>query len=360
MTAAAVYAGVGVLASQLVPTRRGALELAGLVLALDFVVRVVADTAGVRRLHWLTPLGWIEELRPFADPRPAVLALPVALMALLLAASLALERRRDVGGAVFAPHEGRTRPHLRLLGSPTLFAVRCERISFAVWVLATGGYALVIGTTSKNVAAGLSATVKQQLHKLGQLQIGTASGYLGLTFLFFVLAISLFCCSQLGASRNEEAEGRLETLFALPQSRAAWLVGRLLLAASGATLLALVAALGTALGAAVVGARISLPHLFEAGLNCLPASAFFLGVGALLVALAPRVGVGASYALVSVAFVWELFGALLSAPSWLLGLSPFAHVGLVPAQHFRLDVSRRHGRRRGSGGCRGRNRLPEP
>jgi ABC-2 type transport system permease protein len=28
-------------------------------------------------------------------------------------------------------------------------------------------------------------------------------------------------------------------------------------------------------------------------------------------------------------------GSLLSAPSWMLELTPFAHVGMVPAQSFR-------------------------
>jgi hypothetical protein len=31
---------------------------------------------------------------------------------------------------------------------------------------------------------------------------------------------------------------------------------------------------------------------------------------------------------------WQLFGALLGAPKWLVDVTPFAHVGLVPAQSF--------------------------
>ena len=197
----------------------------------------------------------------------------------------------------------------------------------------------MIGSISKNVASGISTSLKQELAKLGEAQVATASGYIGLTFLFFVLAISLYCCGQLAAARTEEADGRLETLFALPQSRTSWLAGRVLLAAAGATLLALVAGLGAAVGATAVGAHVSFPRLLEAGANCLPSSLLFLGLATLLVAAAPRHGVGAAYGLVSIAFVWELFGSLLSAPSWLLGLSPFHHVGLVPAQHFRPDAA---------------------
>ena len=337
VSAAAVYAGVGALMSQLAATRRGALELAGLVLAVDFAVRVVSDTADLQTLHWLTPLGWIEELRSFAGPQPLVLLLPLALTVLLCAASFAIERRRDVGGAVLAARDGHARPQLHLLGSSNGLALRCEQVSLAIWIGATAAYALVIGSTSKNVAAGLSSTVKEQLHRLGQLELATPEGYLGLSFLFFVLAISLFCCSKLAAARHEEAEGRLETVFALPQGRVGWLARRLMLAASGATILALVAAVGSALGADLVGSHVSLLRLLEAGLNCLPVSALFLGLGALLVAWRPRLGVGTSYALVSVAFVWQLFGALLGAPAWLLGVSPFDHIGFVPAQPFRLD-----------------------
>jgi ABC-2 type transport system permease protein len=331
---ASVYVGVGSVTSQLMPSRRGALELAGAVLAIDFLVRVTADTAGVGLLHWATPLGWAEELRPFAGARPIVLLPPAAATALLLAVALWLDLRRDLGGATFAPHD-ESKPRLGLLASPVLLAFRLERVSLCVWMAAVGGFALVIGSLSKSVASALSSSLRQELKRLGQLQIATPSGYIGLTFLFFVFAVSLFCCGQLAAVRGEEAEGRLETLFALPQGRTRWLGGRLALAALGATTVSLAAGLGSAIGATLVGAHVSFPRLLEAGLNCLPASALFLGLGVVAVAAAPRLGVGIAYGLVSLAFVWELFGAVLGAPAWLLGVSPFHHIGLIPAQPFR-------------------------
>jgi ABC-2 type transport system permease protein len=334
VSAAAVYVAVGALASQLMPSRRGALELAGGVLGLDFLLRVVSDATDHQGLHWAIPLGWVEEVRPFADQRPAVLLLPAAATLLLLLASFALERRRDLGVAVFAPHDTARRQRLRLLGSPTALAFRAERISLTVWVLATATFAFVIGTISKSVASGLSPSIRAQLAKIG-VEVVTPSGYIGLTFLFFVLAISLFCCSQLGAAREEEAEGRLETVFSRSQSRSRWLAGRLGLAVGGAALIAVASGLGSALGATTVGVNASFPRLLEAGFNCLPASLLFLGLGALFLAFVPRLGVGAAYALVSLAFVWELFGALLGTPGWLLGVSPFHQIGLVPAASFR-------------------------
>ena len=60
----------------------------------------------------------------------------------------------------------------------------------------------------------------------------------------------------------------------------------------------------------------------------------FLGLGALALALVPRAGTTIAYALVGAAFLWETIGGLIEAPGWALDLSPFHHVGLVPAQAF--------------------------
>ena len=83
-------------------------------------------STGVECLRWATPLGWAEELRPFADPRPLALLAPVTASALLLVAVAALAVRRDVGSGLL-PARDRARPRLRLLGSPVGQALRSER-----------------------------------------------------------------------------------------------------------------------------------------------------------------------------------------------------------------------------------------
>jgi len=158
----------------------------------------------------------------------------------------------------------------------------------------------------------------------------TPTGYLGFTFIFFVLAVSLFACAQVGAARHEEADQQLETLLALPVSRVRWLGGRLLLATCAAAAISLVAGLLTWMGAESGGVGVSLPKLIEAGANCLPVALLFLGIAALAYAIVPRASAGLAYALVTVAFLWDLVGSLLGAPRWLVELTPFAHVGSCP------------------------------
>jgi ABC-2 type transport system permease protein len=335
-----VFAGIGALASQIAPTRRFAIELATAVLTLCFLLRVIADTSTTLGwLDWATPLGWSGELRAFAHPDPAVLALPALTGALLLGAAGLIAVRRDVGTGLLQGRDSAA-PRLRLLSSPTALALRGELGSLAGWLGGTGVFALVIGVLSTSfTTSNVPANLREQLRKLGGASITTPAGALGFYFLFFVLTISLFACSQVAAVRREEADQQLETLFALPVGRRRWLTGRLLLGASGAGAIALTAAVLAWAGAASEHAHVSLVRMLEAGANCLPTALLFFALATLAFALVPRASAGIAYGLVSVAFVWQLFGAILGAPHWLLDVTPFAHVGFVPAQPFRAAAA---------------------
>jgi ABC-2 type transport system permease protein len=331
-----VYVGIGALACQLAPTRRVALELGGAVVGLLFLLRLVADTAaGLSWLRWASPLGWAEELRPFTGARPLVLLLPAAASAITVALAARIAARRDVGTGIISGRE-HSKPRLSLLSSPGAQALRRERGSLLVWLGGVGVFAYILGVLAKSSSsAGISKNLEREVEKLGAGSIATPSGYLGVTFIFFVLAVSLFACAQIGAARREEAGQQLETLLAQPVGRRRWLAGRLALASAGAVAISLAAGLLTWAGAESGGAGISLARMIEAGANCLPVTLLFLGVAALAYALVPRASGAIAYALVTVAFLWDLIGSLLGAPKWLVELTPFQHVGLVPAQPFR-------------------------
>jgi ABC-2 type transport system permease protein len=340
LSVALVFVGVGAIASQLASTRRLALELGGAALALAFLLRVVADTSShLGGLRWLTPLGWAEEMRPFTGARPAVLLLPAAAATALLIAAGLIWLRRDVGEGLVQSGDTAA-PSLELLSSPTSQALRGERGSLLAWLVGSGVFALVVGVLSDSVSSvNVSNSLERQLQKLGVTSVTMPSGYLGFSFLFFVLVVSLFACSQVAAARHEEAEQRTETLFALPVGRREWLGGRLLLACGGAVALSLFAGVLAWAGAASQGAGVSLGDGVAVGANCLPAAVLFLAVAALAFALIPRASSGLAYGLVLLAFVWELFGSLLSLPAWTLDISPFHQVGLVPAEPFKATAA---------------------
>ena len=271
-----VCAGAGALASQLAPTRRMALELGGAVLGVWFLLRVIADTAsGVTWLRWLTPLGWAEQLRPFAGAKPLVLVLPVASAALLLWLAARINASRDIGTGVL-PARDSAEPRLGLLSSPMAQALRSERSSLIVWLASVGAFAYILGVVAKSSSsAGISKNLNRELGKLGTGSIVTPTGYLGFTFIFFVLVISVFACAQVGMARHEEAEQRLETLLSLPVARRRWLGGRLALAACAAAAISLTAGLLAWVGAES-GGRQPLARQDDRGWRELPARRIFV------------------------------------------------------------------------------------
>jgi ABC-2 type transport system permease protein len=332
-----VFAGVGALVSQVAPSRRMALELGGAVVGVCFLLRVVADTSNSAGwLRWATPLGWAEELRAFTGTQPLVLLLPLAAGAALLVASWRIAAVRDVGNGLLAGHD-RSSPRLRLLSSPTAQALRGERGALIVWVGSIAALALVIGIVSKSISsAGISKQLVRELSKLGVGSVLHPVGYIAFSFSFFAVAIGALAVSQVAAAWHEESEQRLETLLALPVARRRWLGGRLALAAASALAIALVAGVFAWLGAGSQGVSLSLAKMLEAGVNCVPVALLFLGVTALAYSLWPRACVAVGYGLLTVTYLWQLFGSLFGAPHWLVEATPFAHIGAVPAQPFRV------------------------
>jgi ABC-2 type transport system permease protein len=330
-----VCAAVGVLAGQLAPDRGLALQLGGGAVAALFLLRVLADVAGVDWLRWLTPLGWAELLRPFAGAQPARLLLPAAATAVLLALAWRIATVRDVGAGLLRGRD-RSEPHLRLLGSPVGLALRVQRGTLIAWIGTLAAFSYILGTIAKSLStADVSKNLQREIAKLGTGSITTPTGYLAFIFSFFAVLTCVFVCAQIAAARREESSQRLETLLAGPVGRRSWLTGRAALALVAAAALAVACGLLGWAGARTAGVHVGLGRLLEAGANMLPVTVLFLGIAALAYAVVPRWSGPFSYGLLAVSYLWELVGALTGAPRWLLDVTPFAHVGLVPAEAFR-------------------------
>ena len=323
---AAVFAAVGALASQLAPTRRAAQAGAGVALAAAVFFRIVADIGhGIGWVRWITPIGWVEQVRPVTGARPAVLLLFAAAAPLVAAVAVAVARNRDLGASVLSRRA--TAPsRMALLGSPAQAAVRGELPSLLAWLVGTGLFAFALGAFAHSVAEEMR---KVSIRTYG-LDIASAAGYLAAVFAIFAMVVALYAVSHVGGLRDEESSGRLETLFALPVPRRSWMRGRLLVAAGATIVLSLAVGFLAWAGSAATSGGVGLGAMLTAGANCIAVSLLFLALGALLFAWLPRPSPGAAFGLVGVAFLWELVGALIGAPWWLLTISPFHHVTQAP------------------------------
>jgi len=254
-----------------------------------------------------------------------VLLLFAAAAPLVAAVAVAVARNRDLGASVLSRRA--TAPsRIALLGSPAQAAVRGELPSLLAWLVGTGLFALALGAFAHSVAEEMR---KVSIRTYG-LDIASAAGYLAAVFAIFAMVVALYAVSHVGGLRDEESSGRLETLFALPVPRRSWMRGRLLVAAGATIVLSLAIGFLAWAGSAATSGGVGLGAMLTAGANCIAVSLLFLALGALLFAWLPRPSPGAAFGLVGVAFLWELVGALISAPWWLLTISPFHHVTQAP------------------------------
>jgi len=329
----AFFAGVGAVSSQLFADRRHAVAAAGALLGVAFLVRVVAD--GTRTLGWVrwtTPLGWLENTRPFSGTNLAA-GLPLlggAVVFAVLAAGLVVVR--DLGSGLVAERD-RSRVRSRLLGGMTGFTVLTTRGALVAWSAGISLYTFILGLLTKDVTSVIrqQASVHSLLGRLGIAGFDRPQDLLGLMFVFAALPIALFAVSQVGAAREEESSGRLDAILVRAVGRSRWMLTRLAISIAGAALVAVASGVLAWAGAAVHDTGVPLPSMLTAAANCIPAAVLFLGVAAAAFGIVPRHAVGVGIGAVVVSYLLELVGSITRAPGWVLDLSAFHHVAPSPA-----------------------------
>ncbi len=265
-----VFAAVAAAAAQAAESARGANGLAIAVLGVAFGLRAIGD-AGPHWLAWLSPLGWAQAMRAYADERWWLLAALLALAALLTWAAIALAARRDVGAGILPPRPGPPRGKLH---TPLALAWRLQRGALAGWVAGFAILGAAFGSMAQDIGdvIGDSAGVRDALARLG----GTESlvdAYLAATFGLFALVAAAFAVGSVLRLRGEETDGRAEPLLATAVSRARWALGHAVVALGGTVVLMLVAGLAAGIGhAAQTGDAAQLPRLVAAALAQVPAA----------------------------------------------------------------------------------------
>ncbi len=329
--APAVFGAVGALTAQLGRTRRMATGLGLGIFGVSFVVRMIADSGPQSRwLLWATPLGWTELMRPFTQNDPWPLVPAAAATVGLCIAAVMLASRRDAGTGVLASRDvSPLRPFG--LGSPFGLATRLELPVIAAWCAGAAAAGFAFGIIVKVTTGAVPASLNNTLEKFGVK--GTfANQYFGVAFLLVAAIVALLPAGQVGAASDEETSGRMLHALAQPTSRAALFGGRLVLSGLGITASGLLAGLSAWLGAKSQGVDLDLTTMVGAGLNVVPTALVALGIGATLLAVAPR-RAAAAYVVVVGSLLVDLLGSIMASLSWLSHLSLFHYMALAPAQH---------------------------
>jgi ABC-2 type transport system permease protein len=336
----AVAAALGTLVAQTVEPRRRAVSVGLGLLAAAFVLRVVANSADERAwLQTLGPFGWVERLRAFSADRWPWLLAPLAAVLVLGGAAVVLRAHRDAAAALL--RSGSThRSNLRLLGTPVGFGWRLTSGALLGWTVTLAVSTFVFGLMTQALIDFINEdeTYRRMLESMGMDMSVPAIGYLSYIGLFMALPFAAFVAWRLGASWQEESEGRLDNLLVRGVVRWQWLAATAAYAFLAATILVVVSGVGLWAGAQWVDAPVSAGQVAEPMAGTLPLVALFTGVTVLVFGLVPRVTVVLPVTLAVVAYLLETFGSALEWPGVVLGLSPFHHLARLPGAPMTLTA----------------------
>jgi ABC-2 type transport system permease protein len=336
------FTGVAAVTSQLVSTTRGATGLAGAGLGVSFMLAALGnmlgtvDSAALRVTSawpaWLSPIGWGQQMRPFADNQWWPLALGLTVLALLFRLAVALVGRRDVGRGLWPERRGAAHASAALL-SPTGLVWRLQRGAVSGWAGGLVGFGLVFGALSEQIG-GLEGEAAEWYANFGG-DADLLGAYWASMMQMAGMAVTIYVVTLLLRLHHDEAQGTLESVLGTAVSRLRWLGAYAVNAVVGAVLLMLVFAVAMGItGGQVLGGTASLLRdLVGAALVQVPAIGVLgAAVVVVVVVLLPRWATGLSWALMlGVISVGPMFGPSLGLPTWLLDLSPFTHVPNAPA-----------------------------
>ena len=327
-----VFAGVAAVAAQVASGSRSALAAASGTIALAFVARAVGDV-GDGRLSWLSPIGWAQAIRAYADERWWVLLLPAVAVAGCSALAVSLQTRRDLGAGMFQQRPGPAAANPRL-STPLGLAARLHRPTIIGWTIGLALLAFFYGIVANQAESILedNPDMADYLAMLGQGSITDV--YLATSMLMMGLIATGFTLAAVLRLRGEENAGRADLVLAMPTSRRRWVASHLALASGGS--IVVMTACGLAMGvgfASVSGDTGKIPSLVVAALAMVPAMLAVGGLTLLVYGLVPRWALAVWGALAFIVAVGVL-QAVLDLPQWVLDLSPFEHVPAMPAAGF--------------------------
>lgn len=343
------FTAVAAVTAQLASSARGASSMGAIAIGAAFLLRGVGDVLaktgvdGLAQPLWisyLSPIGWLQLLRPLTGQRWEMLLIPAAFCGVALALAYRMLASRDIGSGILSARAGAARAKASLLAAaPFGLVVRLQKGVFIGWLI---GAVVLAGVTGGMAHEVLDMIEESEMMREYVMALGGEGNYIEI-FMSAMLALiamtlAAYVVQAMQKVRSEESRGFIESLLATALDRRTWLVvhvavvgvcSAIILAVSGATV-----AVSAGLAGKVPFHDWHIMSYVLAGLYYLPVLLLFAGVVAFVFGLVPRFTIAAGW--LSFAFVLLIgqLGALLKLPQFVMDLNPFTHLPAVPASEI--------------------------
>lgn len=327
--AGVLFASLAGVSAQLTAAARPAIGLSLAAIAVAYVLRAFGDIGanGPSWSTWLSPIGWAQQVRPFAGNRFVVLLIPLAASGVIAAGAFVLRAHRDLGAGMIPDRPG---PATGKLDGPWRLALRVDRWVIVAWLCSTMVFGVLVGSLTSEVGDLIdSPAFSDYFHALGGAK-ALNDAFLSAELALFGVIAAAFGIATIRHLSSDEAAGRAELVLAAMKDRRRWVAARVCLALSGTTGLLIVAGFAVGVGHAIdTGSLSDVGSLVLAGLARAPAACVASAVALVLFGWVPR-WAGAAWGVYGAFLLVEQLGAFWRLPRFVVDLSPFVHSPKLP------------------------------
>ncbi|MFK4206876.1 ABC transporter permease [Streptomyces sp. NPDC030920] len=320
-----LFACTAAIAAQFTESARLAKGLTAAVIGAAFVLKAAGDSVaddGSSVMTWLSPIGWAENVRAYADERWWVLLVLATAVAVQAVLAYTLAGRRDVGMSFLATRPG---PAQGRITTAFGLALRLQRGALTGWTLSFAVVGVAFGGLTGGAAdlVGDNEKTREIFERMGG-QAGLTDAFLATMVSVLGMVAALYIVASVLRLHGEETAGRAEPVLAGGVGRIGWAAGHLVVAFGGAALLMAAGGLGLSLGYGH-----ELPAVLGASLVQLPAIWLLGGVTVLLYGAFPKAAV-AAWGIAGICLALGWLGPAVDMPQVVMDVSPFTHLPKLP------------------------------
>ncbi|WP_281426296.1 tetronasin resistance protein [Paenibacillus agaridevorans] len=324
---------IALMMAQIMPTSSGATGSSLGIVGLLYIFRAGTDVSNVD-FSMINPMGWTYLTYPFTDNSWFPLILAVIFSIIVLVVAFALEGGRDMGAGYLPEREGRGSAKKSLLSVHGLF-IKLNKGVTVSWLIAF----VIMGAAYGSIYGDMQTFIEgnelmSQMFTISGVSLEEA--FTGTIMMVMMGLVSILPIAIVNKLFLEEVRLHLSQLYSTRVTRAKlyWTsVGLAAIAAVVGILLAAGGLGGTAISAMGGSSLMKLGDFIAAGYNFLPSVLFFIGLAALALGWAPRLG-KAVYVYLGYSFVLNYFEGILDLPEWFSKTAVQSWLPRMPVESF--------------------------
>lgn len=324
--------GIGALTNQLSASASLANSTGSIVIMVFYSMRMIGDMGSNNTLTWLSPVGWGEEMAPWAQNRGWLIIPIIILTAALIAVAFVIESHRDYGSGVLKDKKGKSeaKPLMRRSWGLILHLYKGSIIGWSIGVVLAG---LMFGSVATSMLSLISNANVPMLKGSG------IKALMGLLLCFIGLVSVVLPMLIMTGLRSDEAKGLTESQLSGGISRDRLILDRFVVGSCATALLLILGGFSFGLSYGAVANDMSQTwKLAIDALIYLPGIMAIMGVIVLLFGLIPRATIPVTWFLYGAMYFDVLLSDALKLPKWAANIMPFIGTPRIPYQKFDASV----------------------